>query len=266
MMNMKHATTTVNGTVMRKKTGLLATGNQKETRVRKEMTATVREINIDIDRATGLMTRHEVTDQLTESVGRPRSVIEPIKAATEIEMMTEIDIVASIKIVGMKGNVSGLDQGTDLHIANMKSLLEVDTSKSVVAVIGKSNNFNFVLHNCIVCILIGTDLTAIRQAVTTLTIIEVTLSDVTKEVVTGEVAESMIVVRTMIKGSDVRETLRMIWPLIPTFRKRILTTEAATITSSKEKARKVKATYFGTASNGCLANVKRPISTQCKST
>ena len=150
MMNTKHATTTVNDIVMRKKISLLATGNQKETHVRKEITtATVREINVDINRATGLMILNEVIDPLTESVGRPRSVIEPIKAALEIGMMREIDIVASKKIVDMKGDVSGLDHGTDLHIANMKSLLEVDTSKSVVAVIGKSFNFNFVLHNCL---------------------------------------------------------------------------------------------------------------------
>ena len=92
----------------------------------------------------------------------------------------------------------------------------------------------------------------------------VIISDVTKKEVTEEAAESTIVVETMKEGSDVKETLRMTWPRIHTFRKGILTTIAATITS-REKARKVRATYFGTASNGCLANVKRPISTLCKS-
>ena len=93
----------------------------------------------------------------------------------------------------------------------------------------------------------------------------VIISVVTKKVVTEEAAESTIDAETMKEGSDVKETLRMIWLRIHTFRKGILITIAATITS-REKARKVRATYFGTASNGCLANVKRPISTLCKST
>ena len=93
----------------------------------------------------------------------------------------------------------------------------------------------------------------------------VIISVVTKKVVTEEAAESTTVVETMKEGSDVKKTLRMIWPRIHTFRKGILTTIAVKITS-REKARKVRATYFGTASNGYLANVKRPISTLCKST
>ena len=145
MMKMKNATTKVNDTVMRKKTGHHATANQEETRVRQEMTATVREIHADIDHATGLMTLHEVTDPLTESVDRPRSVIEIVTAVTETGMMKGTDIMARIKIVDVKGDVSGLDQGTGRLIASMKSPLEADISKSVVVVIGKYDNFNFVL-------------------------------------------------------------------------------------------------------------------------
>lgn len=145
MMKMMHATTAINDTVMRKKIGLHATGNQEKTHVRQEMTATVRKINVDTDRATGLMTHQEATDPLIGSVDRPRSVIKLVTAATEIEMMRGIDIVVSIKIVDMKGEESGLDHGTDLLIANMKRRPEVDTSKSEVVVIGKSNNSNFIL-------------------------------------------------------------------------------------------------------------------------
>ena len=115
---------------------------------------------------------------------------------------------------------------------------------------------------------IGTDLTAIHQAATirTITTIEVEIRVVTNEVVTVGTVENTIVVRTLKGGSDVRGTSKMIWPHTHTFRKRIQTTAVATIPSSIEKARKVRAICFGTASNGCLVNVRRPISTLCKST
>lgn len=143
MMKMMHATTKVNDTVMRKKTGHHATANQEETHVRQEMTAIVKEIHADIDHATGLMTLHEATDPLTESVDHPRSVIEIVTAVTETGMMKGTDIMARIKIVDVMGDVIGLVQGTGRLIASMKNPLEVDTSKSVVAVIGKYDNFNF---------------------------------------------------------------------------------------------------------------------------
>ena len=265
MMNMLHATTTINDTVMRKKTGLRATGNRKETRVRQEMTETVREIIADIDRAAGLMTRLEVIDPMTESVYRPKNAIDPDTIVTEIGMITGTDYVASIRIVEAKGGVNDLDHGTDLRIVNMTSPPEVDTSTRVKTVIGKDDHFNFVLYNIYVCFSIGTDLTATHQVVTMQTIIVVIKSVVTKEVVTEEAAESTIVVKIM-RGSDVKGTSRMIWHRIHTFRKGILTIVAATMTSSKEKVRKLRATYFGMASNGFLANVKRPISTPCKNT
>ena len=277
-MKMMQTTTAANDIVVRKKTGHHAKGNHEETRVKHQMTATVRGINADIDHATGLMTRHGATDPLTGSVDRPRIIIEPVTAATEIGMMRGIDIVASIGIVDMMGGVSGLDheidfpsgliQKTGPRIASMKSPPEVGTNKSVAAVIGKSHNSNFILYIFVVCILIGTVLTAIHQAaiIRTITTNEVIISVVTNEVVTRGAVESTIVERTMKGESDVRGISRMIWPRIHTFRKRTLTTAATTIPSSREKVRKVRATYFGTASNGCLDNVRRPTSTLCRST
>ena len=268
MMKMMQTTTAANEIVVRKKTGHHANGNHEETRVKHQMTATVREINADIDHATGLMTHHGATDPLTGSVDRPRIIIEPVTAATEIGMMRKIDIVASIGIVDMKGGVSGLDHETGLRIADMKSPPEVGTNKSVAAVIGKYDNSNFILYIFVVCILIGTVLTAIHQAaiIQTITTNEVIISVVTNEVVTREAVESTIVERTMKGESDVRGISRMIWPRIHTFRKRTLTTAATIIPNSREKVRKVRATYFGTASNGCLDNVRRPTSTLCRST